>query len=68
MIAGLIDSILSGCALQTLSREQKLEKIRFMDEKGVFLVKGSIDQVAEKLGVSTVTVYSDLDVIRGKRK
>lgn len=68
MITGLIDNILSGCEAQALSREQKLEKIRFMDEKGVFLMKGSIEQVAGRLGISTVTVYSYLDVIRGKRR
>lgn len=38
-----------------------------MDEKGIFLVKGSIDKVANFMGVSKVTVYSYLDAIKGKR-
>lgn len=38
-----------------------------MDQRGVFLVKGAIDRVAEKLGISKVTVYSYLDEVRGKR-
>jgi len=67
MITELIDNILANCDSRNLSREDKLRKIRFMDEKGVFLMKGSIDQVAEKLGVSNVTIYSYLDTIRGKR-
>ena len=38
-----------------------------MDSRGVFLVKGAIDRVAEKLQISKVTVYSYLDEVRGKR-
>lgn len=67
MITALIDNILAGCEPQQLNREEKLCKVRFMDEKGIFLMKGSIEQVAEKLGINKVTVYSYLDTIRGKR-
>lgn len=66
MITSLIDNILAGCQPQNLSREDKLQKIRFMDDKGIFLMKGSIEQVAEKMGISKVTVYSYLDAVRGK--
>ena len=38
-----------------------------MDEKDVFLMKGSIEKAAEKLGVNKVTIYSYLDEARGKR-
>ncbi len=43
------------------------KKIRFMDEKGLFLMKGSVEKAAEKLGVGKVTIYSYLDEVRGKR-
>lgn len=49
------------------SREDRLELIRFMDERGVFLVKGSLEYVAGKLGLSKVTLYGYLDEIHGKR-
>ncbi len=49
------------------SREDRLELIRFMDERGVFLVKGSMEYVAGKLGLSKVTLYGYLDEIHGKR-
>ncbi|RXJ82802.1 transcriptional regulator [Arcobacter sp. F2176] len=52
---------------EKLTRKKSLEIIRFMDEKGIFLVKGSIDKVANFMGVSKVTVYSYLDTIKGKR-
>ena len=67
MVTSLIENILKGCAPSLLSREEKIEKIRFMDAKGIFLMKGSVELVAEKLGVNKVTVYSYLDEARGKR-
>ena len=68
MIENLMDNILSGCDVQSLSREARIAKVRFMDEKGVFLMKGSIEKAAEKLGVNKVTIYSYLDEARGKRR
>ena len=35
-----------------------------LDTRGVFLVKGALDYAAERLGVSKVTLYSDLDLLR----
>ena len=67
MVFSLIDNILSDCETATLSREERIAKIRFMDTRGIFQLKGSIDQVAERLGVNKVTVYSYLDEVRGKR-
>ncbi|MDO5530781.1 transcriptional regulator [Sutterella sp.] len=46
------------------SREARLALIAFMEERGVFLVKGAIERAALRLGVSKVTVYSDLDQLR----
>jgi len=68
MIENLMDNILGGADTKRLSRDGRLEKIRFMDEKGLFLMKGSIEKAAEKLGVGKVTIYSYLDEVRGKRE
>lgn len=68
MIENLMDNILKGADVQSLSRDERLEKIRFMDEKGLFLMKGSAQLAAEKLGVGKVTIYSYLDEVRGKRE
>ena len=43
---------------------RRLNVIAFMDSKGLFLVKGAVDRVAEKLGISRVTVYSYLEEVR----
>ena len=67
IIDNLIDKIIKDTDVSQLTRKDSLEIIRFMDEKGIFLVKGSIDKVANYMGVSKVTIYSYLDTVRGKR-
>ena len=67
MVFSLIDNILADCETASLSREERIAKIRFMDTRGIFQLKGSIEQVAQRLGVNKVTVYSYLDEVRGKR-
>ena len=67
MIENLMDNILAGGNIQQLSREERIEKVRFMEQKGLFLMKGSVEKAAEKLGVNKVTIYSYLDEVRGKR-
>lgn len=67
MIESLMDRILADCDITRLSREQRIEKVRFMEQKGIFLMKGSVEKVAEKLAINKVTVYSYLDEVRGKR-
>lgn len=46
-----------------MSKEDKLEVIRFLEEKGAFLIKGAVEVVAEDLGVSRYTVYNYLKEI-----
>lgn len=64
VVLSLIDKILDGCDVRLLTREERLNKIRFMEQRGIFQVKGSIEQVAARLGITKVTVYSYLDAIR----
>ena len=66
MIENLMDGIVGSAESAALTREQRIEKVRFMKEKGLFLMKGSIEKAAEKLGVNKVTIYSYLDEVRGK--
>ena len=60
----LIDKIIDQDNVDNLKRKDKLDLIQFMDDKGVFLIKGAIDKVAERLNISKVTVYSYLDKIK----
>ena len=52
--------------ISRLHREEKLELIRVMDRRGIFLMKGAVDQVGARMGISRVTVYSYIDEARGK--
>ena len=66
VVTQLIGQIIGDRDISRLRREEKLELIRFMDEKGIFLMKGAVDQVGARMGVSRVTVYSYIDECRGK--
>ena len=63
----LIDKIIGSKPVDKLRRDEKVEMIRFMEQKGIFLIRGTIDKVAEKLNISKVTVYSYIDEIKGKK-
>ncbi|MGO1468850.1 MAG: helix-turn-helix domain-containing protein [Tissierella sp.] len=40
-----------------LKQEEKIEIVRKLNEKGVFMLKGAVSEVAEKLQVSEATLY-----------
>lgn len=67
IIDELILKIIGTADVKNLTRKKSVEIIKFMDEKGIFLVKGAIDKVAAIMGVSRVTIYSYLDEVKGKR-
>lgn len=58
-----INSVLEEAAIRfsappsRLNAHEKLSVIKEMDKRGVFLTKGSINEVAEKLGSSKATIY-----------
>lgn len=60
----LIDRIISTSNVSLMKRKEKVDLIRFMNSKGIFLIKGAIEKVADKMGISKVTVYSYLDEIK----
>ena len=65
MIDRMTERVRAGrSSSSVLTREERLPLVRFMDTRGVFSVKGALDYAAERLGVSKVTLYSDLDLPR----
>lgn len=62
----LIQQIIQNSVHPVMKRHEKIELIRFMDEKGIFLMKGAVEKVASLLSISKVTVYSYLDEIKNK--
>ncbi|MGN7300611.1 helix-turn-helix transcriptional regulator [Ferdinandcohnia sp. SAFN-114] len=63
----LIDKIIGNRPVEQLRRDEKVEMVRFMEQKGIFLIRGTIDRVAEKLNISKVTVYSYIEEIKEKK-
>lgn len=54
-----------GGKLGDLPREKKQAAVRILDEQGVFLIRKSVETVAEAMGVSRITIYNYLNAIRG---
>lgn len=54
----------SGKAIVSMSREDKIEIVRQLDDQGFFLIKGAIKLIAGKLKVSKFTIYNYLEQIR----
>ena len=53
-----------GGQLHELSREDKQRAVRLLDERGAFLLRRSVEDVADALSVSRITVYNYLNTIR----
>jgi uncharacterized protein YqgV (UPF0045/DUF77 family) len=61
----LIDQVAAelGAPLTELSREKKQAAIRILDERGAFLLRKSIEDVADAMGVSRITIYNYLNAL-----
>src|SRR5699024_1706862 len=46
---------------ENMIKEDKVKFVRILDDKGIFLIKGSVDRIANMLKVSKQTVYNYLD-------
>lgn len=59
------DAILNfGKQPSSFTSDEKIKFVSYLDEKGAFLIKGSVDYVASILGLSKFTVYSYLQKVR----
>lgn len=47
-----------------MHKEHRIDTVRRLDSRGYFAFKGSVELVAEELGVSRYTVYNYLDEVR----
>lgn len=53
-----------GAELADMKRADKQAAVRRLDERGAFLLRGAVDDVANRMGVSRVTLYTYLNAIR----
>lgn len=53
-----------GKPVAFITKDEKVNIVEILNEKGVFMIKGAIDHVAKVLCVSRYTIYNYLDEIR----
>ncbi|WP_449433629.1 helix-turn-helix transcriptional regulator [Pseudomonas putida] len=49
-----------------MNKHAKVEAVRVMQERGLFIVKGGVEKAAKALGVTRYTVYNYLEQLRGE--
>lgn len=52
-----------GGKLSELSRDRKQMAIRLLDERGAFILRRSVEDIADAMGVSRITVYNYLNAL-----
>ena len=57
-----------GTPPDKMNKEAKIKLLKFLDERGVFLIQKSGQKVCSLLGISKFTLYNYLEEIRGKDK
>lgn len=73
-IHGMMDNIiteglsLAGMPPDKMNKEAKIKLLKFLDERGVFLIQKSGQKVCELLGISKFTLYNYLEEARGGEK
>ena len=66
---GALDRIIDGVErelgdnLSALSRNNKQVAIRLMDEQGAFTLRRAVEDVADAMGVSRITIYNYLNAL-----
>jgi hypothetical protein len=61
----LIESVEAelGGRLPELPREDKQKAVRLLEERGAFVLRRAVDDIADRMGVSRITVYNYLNAI-----
>jgi hypothetical protein len=62
-IGGLIEAAERGMGkdVGSMSRTEKQQVVRFLDDRGAFLIRRAVEDVADRLGVTRFTIYNYLD-------
>ena len=69
LLHGALDRLIDGVEaelggrLPDLEREDKQRAVRLLDERGAFTLRRAVEQVADAMGVSRITVYNYLNAI-----
>ncbi len=66
VISGMIEEVLAEIRKppRFMEREDRLDAVRRMHERGLFLIRGGVEHAARALGISRFTLYSYLKEVR----
>ncbi len=53
--------------LEAMNKADKLACVEYMYDRGLFIIRGAVELVAQALGVSRYTIYNYLDEIKARR-
>lgn len=63
----MLDNVFKDIDVKALTRKERIMQVKFLDNKEIFSIKGMVEEVASRLEVSPVTIYSYLDEIRSEK-
>ncbi|MCA0400415.1 MAG: helix-turn-helix domain-containing protein [Proteobacteria bacterium] len=66
MVDAIITEVLGqhGATLSGKVKSDRMKIVAALDQKGVFLIKGAVELIAQRLNVSKFTLYNDLDQLK----
>lgn len=69
ILYNVVDRVIEdfGKPVAYLSKDEKVKIVKKLDGKGMFLIKGAVDYIADVLCVSRYTIYNYLDEIRDEK-
>lgn len=73
VVDNVVESVLQelGKPVPVMTKEEKVKAVEMLDDRGIFLVKGAVDVVAQALAVSKYTIYNYLEearALKGSRR
>ncbi|MFP3498687.1 helix-turn-helix domain-containing protein, partial [Pseudomonas sp. SIMBA_059] len=65
LMSEIIQASLQRSGQGRMNKQAKVEAVRVMQERGLFIVKGGVEKAASALGVTRYTIYNYLEQLRG---
>ncbi|MBV4491390.1 helix-turn-helix transcriptional regulator [Pseudomonas oryzicola] len=65
LMGEIIQASLQRSGQGRMNKQAKVEAVRLMQERGLFIVKGGVEKAASALGVTRYTIYNYLEQLRG---
>ncbi|WP_028634173.1 MULTISPECIES: helix-turn-helix transcriptional regulator [Pseudomonas] len=65
LMADIMQAALQRSGQGRMTKQAKVDAVRVMQERGLFIVKGGVEKAAAALGVTRYTIYNYLEQLRG---